>query len=124
MKRITLNYRFGLCAYCYRHVIHGEYDLTIGARRRCGLVSNYFDHLCSYSNYSARLRHSSDAEVRPIISQIHSVHAATADLGRVRPRTAPYLAESSCRHGAPRHRRTDCPRTGDRISTVNVLSSF
>jgi len=27
----------------------GEYDRTVRVRRRCGLISNYFDHLLLYS---------------------------------------------------------------------------
>ena len=48
-----------------KHVLHwgtfaqpGEYDLTVHVRRRCGLLSNYFDHLFSYATEYVLLTYS------------------------------------------------------------------
>ena len=48
---------FWLSIYGYTLAPPGEYDWAVHVRRRCGLMSNYFDHLFSFDTAYRRFLH-------------------------------------------------------------------
>jgi len=45
LRHVTMATIFGFLYMGCTLAPPGEYDLTVRVRRRCGLMSNYFDHL-------------------------------------------------------------------------------